>query len=77
VVGLVWPNDTEGYAGDSVSTSRASPAGHVEDDDDHTRKNLLRDYAHENICLVFGPNNPATISYNQSAFLISGLPDNK
>jgi hypothetical protein len=72
----VWSNDLEGYAGDSISTGRASHAGHVEDDD-HTRINLLRDYANENTCLIFGPDNPATFPYNPSTFLISGHPDNK
>jgi len=33
VVGLVWLNDPETYAGGSVATSRASHARHVEGDD--------------------------------------------
>jgi len=33
VVGLVWSNDPETYAGGSVVTGRASLARHVEGDD--------------------------------------------
>jgi hypothetical protein len=29
VVGIVWSNDSESYAGGSVATGRASFAGHV------------------------------------------------
>jgi hypothetical protein len=33
VVGLVWSNDPESYAGGSIATGRASHAGQVKDDD--------------------------------------------
>jgi hypothetical protein len=33
VVGLVWSNDPESYAGGSVATGRASHARQVKDDD--------------------------------------------
>jgi hypothetical protein len=35
VVGLVWSNDPESYAGSSVPTGRVSLAGQVKGDDPH------------------------------------------
>jgi len=37
VVGLVWSNDTESYAGGSIATGRASHATQVKSDDPHNK----------------------------------------
>ena len=37
VVGLVWSNDPESYAGGSVATGRASHATQVKSDDPHNK----------------------------------------
>jgi hypothetical protein len=60
VVGLVSPNYPESYASDSISTGWASHFGHVEEDE-HTSKTHLRDYASENTCLIFGADTPTNI----------------